>query len=44
MAAAVAGLVASGQTVIEDAEQILTSYPGFASTLADLGATIALVD
>lgn len=43
MAAAVAGLVASGQTVIDDAQQILTSYPGFASTLADLGVTIASV-
>jgi 3-phosphoshikimate 1-carboxyvinyltransferase len=41
MAAAVAGLVASGQTQIDDADNVATSYPGFASALADLGATIA---
>jgi 3-phosphoshikimate 1-carboxyvinyltransferase len=43
MAAAVAGLVADGQTVIDDADNVATSYPGFASALADLGATIAPV-
>ena len=43
MAAAVAALVAGGQTVIDDADNVATSYPGFASTLADLGATIAPV-
>ena len=42
--AAVAGLVASGQTVIDDAEQILTSFPSFGSALAGLGATIAAID
>ncbi len=44
MAAAVAGLVASGQTQIEDADNVATSYPGFASALADLGVTIAQLD
>jgi 3-phosphoshikimate 1-carboxyvinyltransferase len=41
MAAAVAGLVASGPTVIDDADNVATSYPGFASALADMGVTIA---
>ena len=41
MAAAVAGLCADGQTQIDDADNVATSYPGFASALADLGATIA---
>jgi len=41
MAAAIAGLLATGQTVIDDADNVATSYPGFASALADLGATIA---
>jgi 3-phosphoshikimate 1-carboxyvinyltransferase len=44
MAAAVAGLVASGQTRIDDADNVATSYPGFASALADLGVTIAQID
>jgi 3-phosphoshikimate 1-carboxyvinyltransferase len=33
MAFAVAGLVASGQTTIENADSIATSYPGFESDL-----------
>jgi 3-phosphoshikimate 1-carboxyvinyltransferase len=41
MAAAVAGLVASGPTHIDDADNVATSYPGFASALADMGVTIA---
>lgn len=41
MAAAVAGLVASGPTTIDDADNVATSYPGFASALADMGITIA---
>lgn len=40
MAAAVAGLVASGETVIDDADNVATSYPGFAAALAQVGATI----
>lgn len=40
MAAAVAGLVASGPTVIDDADNVATSYPGFAAALTALGATI----
>lgn len=41
MAAAVAGLVANGQTEIDDADNVATSYPGFAAALAELGATIS---
>ena len=44
MAAAIAGLVADGQTQIDDADNVATSYPGFASALADLGATIAAIN
>ncbi len=40
MSAAIAGLVASGPTHIDDADNVATSYPGFAATLAQLGATI----
>jgi 3-phosphoshikimate 1-carboxyvinyltransferase len=40
MAAAVAGLVASGPTQIDDADNVATSYPGFAAALSTLGATI----
>ncbi|HSD90003.1 MAG TPA: hypothetical protein VLB44_20875, partial [Kofleriaceae bacterium] len=40
MAAAVAGLVASGTTHIDDADNVATSYPGFAQALTHLGATI----
>jgi 3-phosphoshikimate 1-carboxyvinyltransferase len=40
MSAAIAGLVASGATHIDDADNVATSYPGFAATLAQLGATI----
>jgi 3-phosphoshikimate 1-carboxyvinyltransferase len=40
MAAAVAGLVASGPTIIDDADNVATSYPGFAAALTALGAQI----
>lgn len=40
MSAAVAGLVASGPTRIDDADNVATSYPGFAAALSQLGATI----
>ncbi len=40
MAAAVAGLVASGETTIDDADNVATSYPGFARALTSLGAAI----
>ena len=40
MAAAVAGLVATGTTYIDDADNVATSYPGFAAALTQLGATI----
>ncbi len=38
MSAAVAGLLADGETVIEGAECIATSYPGFPAALRGLGA------
>jgi 3-phosphoshikimate 1-carboxyvinyltransferase len=41
MAAAVAALVADGPTEIDDADNVATSYPGFAAALTRLGATIA---
>ncbi len=41
MAAAVAGLVATGETVIDDADNVATSYPGFADAMRTLGVTIA---
>jgi len=40
MAAAVAGLVASGTTIVDDADNVATSYPGFAAALRTLGASI----
>jgi 3-phosphoshikimate 1-carboxyvinyltransferase len=40
MAAAVAGLCASGPTVVDDADNVATSYPGFAAALTQLGADI----
>ncbi|MBS1251158.1 MAG: 3-phosphoshikimate 1-carboxyvinyltransferase 1 [Anaerolineales bacterium] len=41
MALAVAGLVAEGETVVEGAEALGDSYPGFVKTLQELGASIA---
>ncbi len=41
MSLAVAGLVAKGETIIEDAEELAESFPGFVETLQDLGANIA---
>ncbi|CAN5344059.1 hypothetical protein BH11MYX1_BH11MYX1_36190 [soil metagenome] len=40
MAAAVAGLVATGPTQIDDADNVATSYPGFAAALNALGASV----
>lgn len=40
MAAAVAGLVADGATEIDDADNVATSYPGFAAALSTLGARV----
>jgi 3-phosphoshikimate 1-carboxyvinyltransferase len=40
MAAAVAALCADGETVIDDADNVATSYPGFAAAMTALGATI----
>lgn len=41
MAAAVAGLVASGASEIDDADNVATSYPGFVDALRTLGASIS---
>ena len=41
MAGAVAGLVASGPTRIDDADNVATSYPGFVAAMTALGATIS---
>jgi 3-phosphoshikimate 1-carboxyvinyltransferase len=40
MALAVAGLIAEGQTVVEDAECITDSFPGFIELLRKLGAKL----
>ncbi len=40
MAAAIAALVASGDTEIADADNVATSYPGFAAALQGLGTEI----
>jgi 3-phosphoshikimate 1-carboxyvinyltransferase len=41
MAAAIAGLVATGETIIDDADNVATSYPGFGAAMTTLGVTIA---
>jgi 3-phosphoshikimate 1-carboxyvinyltransferase len=41
MALAVAGLAASGETHINQAEAIDDSFPGFSETLARLGVVLA---
>jgi 3-phosphoshikimate 1-carboxyvinyltransferase len=40
MSAAILGLLAAGETVIEDADCIATSFPGFVATLRALGAQV----
>jgi len=40
MTAAVAGMIAAGETVMEDTACIDTSFPGFADLLAQLGGEI----
>ena len=40
MAAAVAALAASDATIIDDADNVATSYPGFAAALTTLGVAI----
>ncbi len=42
MAAAIGGLVATGTTHIDDADNVTTSYPGFADALGALGANVSL--
>jgi 3-phosphoshikimate 1-carboxyvinyltransferase len=43
MAGAVAALVADGPSQIDDADNVATSYPGFATALTRLGAQVAAV-
>jgi 3-phosphoshikimate 1-carboxyvinyltransferase len=43
MSAALLGLVAEGETIVDDAECIDTSYPTFVATLERLGADIARI-
>jgi 3-phosphoshikimate 1-carboxyvinyltransferase len=40
MALVVAGLIAKGDTIIEEAEVIADSFPGFVSLMRELGAEI----
>ncbi|MBX3269998.1 MAG: 3-phosphoshikimate 1-carboxyvinyltransferase [Sandaracinaceae bacterium] len=40
MMAAVLGLVAEGETIVDDTECVATSFPDFAGTLASLGADV----
>lgn len=42
MALAVAGLMATGETIIEDAQELNESFPGFVDTLHSLGAKIGI--
>ena len=42
MLAAVAGLLADGETVVDDAGAVTVSYPEFWTELARLGATPAV--
>jgi 3-phosphoshikimate 1-carboxyvinyltransferase len=44
MSLAVAGLVAEGETVIEDAEELNESFPGFIETLQSLGANLEFTE
>ena len=37
---AIAGLVATGESVIDDADNVATSYPGFVAALTGLGADL----
>jgi 3-phosphoshikimate 1-carboxyvinyltransferase len=41
MATAIGGLVAGGETIADDADNVATSYPGFAAALRTLGADLA---
>jgi 3-phosphoshikimate 1-carboxyvinyltransferase len=41
MAAVVAGLVATGESVVDDADNVATSYPGFAAAMNQLGASVS---
>lgn len=41
MSLAVAGMAAAGQTIIEDAQELNESFPGFVETFQQLGANLA---
>jgi 3-phosphoshikimate 1-carboxyvinyltransferase len=42
MAGAVGGLVASGETLVDDADNVATSYPGFSAAMCALGANVVV--
>lgn len=42
MSLAVAGLIASGATQVDDARCAADSFPGFAETLSSLGASVVV--
>ena len=44
MALAVAGLAAEGETVVEDAERVADSFPGFVEALVSLGGQVTVRD
>ncbi len=42
MTLAVAGLVADGETIVDGAQAVATSFPGFAAVLSSLGAQVTM--
>jgi 3-phosphoshikimate 1-carboxyvinyltransferase len=42
MTLAVAGLLADGETIIDGAQAVATSFPGFAAVLSSLGAQVTM--
>ena len=44
MSLVIAGMLAMGETVVEDAQCINDSFPGFVETLQELGADVKWVD
>jgi 3-phosphoshikimate 1-carboxyvinyltransferase len=44
MSLAVAGLAAEGETIIEDAQELNESFPGFVETLQSLGADLKFIE
>ncbi len=44
MALAIAGSAASGETIIDGAEAVNVTYPGFVEALTDLGADASVIE